>query len=370
MLVFHSALASYRVDQFNLLNELFELEVVFLLDNLLYFKFDQDSLKNQCNFKISYLLKGPKIGVRYFRFGVLRKIREMKPDIVLSFEFSPTTQYLIALKKLGIIKQSLGSMVDDSLDICHTGRSKLRKITRDASARSLDFIVVFSEPVARFYQDKFGYSKQQTIVSPLLQIPDRLRAINENIENEANSYIDKYKLRNKKVLLYVGRFSPEKALPRFLESISPLLMEHDDFRFVLVGEGAEIDELMSIINKNELREKVILPGRFDGKRLLPWYLSASGLALPSRFETFGAVVDEALIFGLRVLCSEYAGATDIVNGENGIVFNPLDTSDTLNACRKFYSQMQVVGDTKLNNKPSLIADHRQNFQEEWSKLIN
>ena len=84
MLVFHSALASYRVDQFNLLNELFELEVVFLLDNLLYFKFDQDSLKNQCKFKISYLLKGPKIGIRYFRFGVLRKIREMKPDIVLS----------------------------------------------------------------------------------------------------------------------------------------------------------------------------------------------------------------------------------------------------------------------------------------------
>lgn len=58
MLVFHSALAPYRIDQFNSLGEIFDLEIVFYLKNLASFKYDQKFLKDQCNFKISYLLFG------------------------------------------------------------------------------------------------------------------------------------------------------------------------------------------------------------------------------------------------------------------------------------------------------------------------
>ena len=44
LLIFHPALAPYRVDQFNALSLLFELEVIFLYDNLWSYKMDQSRL--------------------------------------------------------------------------------------------------------------------------------------------------------------------------------------------------------------------------------------------------------------------------------------------------------------------------------------
>lgn len=101
LLIFHPALAPYRIDQFNSLNELFDLKVVFLMENLMNFDMDQSKLREACHFEFSFLLKGFLIKRRLFRFGMLQEIRNTKPDIVMGFEFSLTTQYLVLLKKTG-----------------------------------------------------------------------------------------------------------------------------------------------------------------------------------------------------------------------------------------------------------------------------
>jgi len=51
----------------------------------------------------------------------------------------------------------------------------------------------------------------------------------------------------------------------------------------------------------------------EAQQLHAWYLCSSGFVLPSIYEPFGAVVDEALIFGLKVLCSKYAGSSYLIN---------------------------------------------------------
>lgn len=370
MLVFHSALAPYRIDQFNLMSQLFDLEVVFLLDNLTYFKYDQASLKSQCDFKISYLLKGPKYKSRYFRWGVFKKIKQSKPDFILSYEYSLTTQYIILLKSLGLINQKIGSMIDDSMNICLTGRTKLRKFVRDKTVKHLDFVVLLSQDIAHFYQENFKLKQEQTVVAPLLQIPEKLRKNKTELEALAERYIIDFKLSGKKVLLYVGRFSPEKALPLFLESVAEALAESEDILFVLVGEGREKEKLEEIVKERQLSGIVLFPGRFDGAELHPWYLCASGLILPSISETYGAVVDEALIFGLKVMCSQLAGASAIINSGNGIAFNPMDKDDTLDKFRLFVQDFKVVESVDMDSLPPLRENHREEFNKEWGKLIH
>ena len=56
MLIFHPVLATYRIDQFNFLNEMYDLEVVFLFDQMWNFNIDQNKITDQCKFKTSYLL--------------------------------------------------------------------------------------------------------------------------------------------------------------------------------------------------------------------------------------------------------------------------------------------------------------------------
>lgn len=368
MMIFHPALAPYRIDQFNLLNELFDLEVVFLFDNLRNFSFDQQKLQEACHFKISYLLRGPRYKGRLFRFGMLRMIKQAQPDIVFSYEYSFTTQYLIFLKRTGLINQKIGSFVDDSLHICNNVQSYARKWARSYSIKHLDFLVVLSDEVARFHNTHFLLDEKEVIVSPILQLPERLRKNRTKIEALATGYMGEYQLVGKKVALFVGRFVPEKALTLFLNRIAGILSERDDYRFVLVGEGREKEQISAIVKVHQLEEKVILPGKFQAEELYGWYACASGFILPSLFEPFGAVVNEALIFGLPVLCSQYAGASTLIQQGNGYLFNPSDDSDTVHKFSSFMENIQVMERVDLSNTPPLIENHRSHFNKEWRKV--
>lgn len=368
MLVFHPVLAPYRIDQFNSLNELYDLEVVFLSEQVSNFSYNQQNLRKECQFEISYLLKGPQFKERFFRFGMYCKIKEVKPDIIISHEYSFTTQYLILLKKAGLIKQKIGSVIDDSPDICINVQSKIRKLARDNSIKHLNFLVVISDEVARFYRDKFKLRKEQVIISPILQLPERLRKDVEKIESIAHQNIFNYRLDGKKVVLFVGRFVPEKALPLFVENISPILKESDDIILVLVGEGGEKELLSVIVRERNLEEKVVFPGKYEKEELYAWYASASGFVLPSLSEAFGAVVNEALIFGLKVLCSQYAGASSLIHPDNGSVFNPSDKMDAVVKFQQFVNKLEPVVDVSLKDRAPLIEDYRPGFIKEWGKL--
>jgi glycosyltransferase involved in cell wall biosynthesis len=369
LLIFHPALAPYRVDQFNALNQLYDLEVVFVFDNVWNHKFDQSKLLPLLEFNYSFLLKGLFYNGRVFRFGMLRKIRKTNPDIILGFEYSLTTQYLILLKWLRLIHQRIGSTVDDSIDICHNVQSRGRYIARKKTVNNLDYLVVLSDEVSEYYQQTFKLKKQQIIVSPILQAPGRLRKNAKNLESIAKKYQQEYQLEGKKILLFVGRFIPEKALLRFISTISPLLHEHEDVVFVLIGDGQEKEAIESLVRNKSLENKVLLPGRFEGEELFAWYLCASCFTLPSLSETFGAVVNEALIFGVPVFCSKYAGASCLIQSHNGVIFDPLNEKSTNEKLNHFLGWTEPFDEIDLTNRPSLMLDYEEVFIKEWRKLV-
>lgn len=368
LLIIHPALAPYRIDQFNAISSLFDLEVVFIFGNVWNHKFDQSKLLSQLIFKVSFLMKGPRYKGRVFRFGMYRTIRKVNPDVVLGYEFSFSTQYLILLKRLGLLHQKIGTTIDDSIDICNHVQSKARYFARKRTVKYLDFLVVLSNEVSEFYQKEFHLNESQIIVSPILQNVERLRNNAEKLEEIANQYTQKYNLKGKKVLLFVGRFITEKALPNFIDSIHSLLAERDDLVLVLVGDGSEKQKLQELIIENRLNQKVLLPGRFESDELYAWYLCASGFVLPSTYEPFGAVVNEALIFGLPVFCSKYAGASYLVNSGKGLLFDPLNKQSTMNGLLDFLSTIHPLEDIDLKSRPALMTNNQDAFADEWNKI--
>ena len=114
---------------------------------------------------------------------------------------------------------------------------------------------------------------------------------------------------------------------------------------------------------------MILPGRYEGVALYGWYLCASGFVLPSTYEPFGAVVNEALIFGNKVFCSKYAGASYLIQSDNcGIVFDPLNENDTIDKLYIFLNSIDVVDEINMMNKPLLILNTQKDFIAEWKKI--
>jgi len=82
ILIIHPALTPYMIDQFNVISQLYNLEVAFHFRNPWYDKFDQSKLLPLLNFKYSFLLKGPHYKERVFRFNILKIIRKVDPDII------------------------------------------------------------------------------------------------------------------------------------------------------------------------------------------------------------------------------------------------------------------------------------------------
>lgn len=114
------------------------------------------------------------------------------------------------------------------------------------------------------------------------------------------------------VLLFAGRLSEEKGvmdLPRVIEKVRA---EISGAVMVFAGTGPAEGAL-----KRAMPDALFL-GWVDGTRLPEIYSAADLLLLPSRFDTFGCVVLEALSCGLPVVAYRSKGPKDILNdGTNG-----------------------------------------------------
>lgn len=104
-------------------------------------------------------------------------------------------------------------------------------------------------------------------------------------------------------LLYVGRIAPEKSLETFLSLDEQALGPH---RKVIVGDGPALANLQRAFPDAEFR------GTLEGKALAEAYRRADVFVFPSRTDTFGIVLIEALASGLPIAAHDAPGPRDIV----------------------------------------------------------
>lgn len=104
------------------------------------------------------------------------------------------------------------------------------------------------------------------------------------------------------VLFSACRLVEEKGLVPALKNLLPLWKEGFDLKWYIAGEGAERENLETIIREHHLDDKVILLG-FQANPY-PYIKEADYLFLPSLHETFSMVVSEAHILGTSVIASD------------------------------------------------------------------
>lgn len=129
------------------------------------------------------------------------------------------------------------------------------------------------------------------------------------------------------ILLYVGRLSAEKEIDR----IKPVLEAIPDARLALVGDGPYREEL----EKHFTDTNTNFVGYLAGEELGSAYASADAFVFPSRTETLGLVLLEAMAAGCPVVAADAGGIPDIVtSGENGYLFDPKDEDGAIAATQR------------------------------------
>jgi glycosyltransferase involved in cell wall biosynthesis len=116
----------------------------------------------------------------------------------------------------------------------------------------------------------------------------------------------------------VGRLAPEKALDRAIRVHSRLDKEGFFFRWYIVGEGSERPKLEQQIRQLGLEGKFILLG--SKLNPYPYMAQADMFALPSHFEGFSIVINEAKLLARPILLTEVSGAGEQIESEkNGLI---------------------------------------------------
>jgi glycosyltransferase involved in cell wall biosynthesis len=113
-------------------------------------------------------------------------------------------------------------------------------------------------------------------------------------------------------VLFVGRVSKEKNLEE-------LLKHQDKYNIVIVGDGPDRKAL------EQKYTKAKFVGYKTGKELFQYYLNASVFCFPSKTDTFGIVMVEAMSAGTPVAAFPVIGPIDVVeNGKTGFLEEDLE----------------------------------------------
>lgn len=333
LLVFHPVIAPYRIGLFNELYTNFETKICMFQRNLLNQKFDYEKISNQFLFEPSYLEDFHNLPFVKIRKDIIKTIKEYNPDIVLVSEYRIETIIAVLYKIIFRKKFKIISIVDDSYDMIANNNhfSKKHKYLEKFLLPMLDNVINVEPRVADYFKQKY----KKGIYFPIVQEDDITRKKYYNALSISNEYIERYDLRDKKILLFVGRLDKVKNL----ETLIKVFIKSDtqNCKLVIVGGGNLYESLKEMSNEN-----VIFTGRLEGDNLYAWYNIAEMFILPSIKEPFGAVTNEALIGGCFSLISEKAGSSCLIeNGKNGYVFNPQNEDEFLNVLSKAMSEIPL-----------------------------
>ncbi len=127
------------------------------------------------------------------------------------------------------------------------------------------------------------------------------------------------------VVLHVGQFIERKGIGLLLDAAASLQQHGSEFSLLLVGSGRDKQALERRARSLGLENVHFRPAQTP-ERMPSVYRSADLLVFPTLEDVWGLVANEAILSGIPVLCSKYAGcAPELFEPEN--IFSPEDFNE-------------------------------------------
>jgi len=131
--------------------------------------------------------------------------------------------------------------------------------------------------------------------------------------------------------LFCGALIARKGLDQLLDAWEEFVKKSDvNATLLIVGEGPERAKLERRVTESGLTNVRFL-GHVQRDRLPPIYHAADVFVFPTLEDCWALVVNEAMVAGLPIINSKYAGSADLIaDGITGWTIDPLDHADLVN----------------------------------------
>lgn len=282
--------------------------------------------------------------------NVCRYIFQSKADIInfnglgVDFSISFSIFFAFLLRKKIIISNESNSLNLNKLSLKYWIKKVLVKIS--------NAFIVFGHTSAD-YLIKLGAHKSDILVNKAACVDDiTLRRVFEDSKN-FDSFSDVIKTKHN--FIFVGRLSPEKNIISLIKSFQ-LMCNETDWGLIIVGDGILKNEIEEIVKPNS--DRIYLFESVNWQQIPVFFSYAQCLVLPSSYEPWGLVVNEAMICGLSIISSNMCGCNDDLVKDNGIIFDFNKKEALKEALKKIANQSEEQKATRQNLSLSIIEEFK------------
>jgi len=174
----------------------------------------------------------------------------------------------------------------------------------------IDFIMAIGHLGVNWFR-KCGYPEER--IFPYGYFVEKLDSISHGSKEESSSCESKVRL------MFLGQCINRKGVDILLHALAGL--RELEWSLDIVGGGSDAGSYKVLCEKLQLAKRVKFHGFMSNDSAMGLLESTDLFVLPSRWDGWGAVINEALMRGVPVICSDRCGAADLVmSKERGDIF--------------------------------------------------
>ena len=318
---------------------------------------DKEIRGENSNYKLKIYGKGAVSLATQANPDFIIKLIKENPDVVLSIAFWVPSLYASLLKKVMGFKFVI---LTNTISATENNLSYAKNIFRKLIVWNTDVFIAASSLTKDYLSEL--YPNTEIIKSvQTINVKKWSKEINE-LPNKSILRDELHLPQHKTILLGIGNYTKKKNWCAVFDSL-PMI---DNVLFVLIGYGDQEREYLKLIKEKKLKNKVLIIGKKGKKAIKKYYKAADAFIFPSLYDQFGFVVPEALVSGLPVICTQFAGASCLIeNGKNGFVIDP--NKDFKN---KINNIIENFTDFQNNAKKSITQLTLENRVNEFIQVFN
>ena len=261
-----------------------------------------------------------------YTYGLYKQITTVNADIIITegfFQWTPQAlRYAIRHHKPIFIDYERTEWTERE---CPQWRTLYRKIVD----RFITGYLV-NGSLTKEYLESIGVKKNKIYIAGM-------SADSTGLANAVNNYLHYTNSTKSPGLIYCysGQMIPRKGVDYLLKAWLKHIKQHPQDLLMLVGGGELLERFQKEYGSvNSIQIK----GSVDYDEIYKYYAISNVFVIPTLEDNWSLVVPEAMACSLPIACSIYNGCyPELVHeGENGVLFNPLDEQSLLRALDIFH----------------------------------
>lgn len=252
-----------------------------------------------------HLEKWVKYVLVHFFPSIIRKLYiKEKYDVEISFNYQIPSFMVKRTKNNRVINWNHGTVYD-------LETSWLKRKLQKRSFKQADVIVAIAESTKRSIAHIFPeYSKKIKLIYNGLDLEKTVRLSNEKTD---------IKVKDNSVI-FLGRLEAAKNPLKLTEYVKNIIDSGRDLYLYILGQGEQEEELIELIEKNNLQDRIFLLGYVNNP--CPIIAQCKAVCMLSEAEGFPTVFTEGMALGVPFISSDVGGVSELSdNGKCGKVVN-------------------------------------------------